>query len=67
MEQPDVDLDYAYYEAMDEFLRTAIGELDAARYEGDDVKFAFHLKQGSRALRTAMETFRDRRMAKKGE
>jgi hypothetical protein len=53
------DANYAWYLTLDEMLLECMKELEAARRAETDPLISFHLRQASRALRSAMLVYAD--------
>ena len=52
--------DFAYLDTMDEVLEMVFEFAEEARQSQDDVRMGSYLKMASRALRCALEIYRDR-------
>lgn len=59
MAASDINLTYEISVTLNEALLDAIEHLEDARQSSEAIKLEFHLKMASRALRCALEIYRD--------
>ena len=57
MGEPDVDLNYIWYQTLDEMLMSCIQHCELARHADGDLALWVQLKMASRALRCALEVY----------